>query len=180
MEQWGVGTVEELEAIYSLYGIYLWGGLFLLVCLLSLWIGTIHLRLSRTLQYFEQLVEGVDGENLVAALERQTEVLHQVMDRQAELHRAQEELERALRRAVQRVGIVRYNPFGDTGGDQSFSVALLDGHNDGVVVTSLFSRSDTRVFAKPILRGQSPYALTHEEREAIALANEVPTVTRAR
>lgn len=163
--------VEELEAVYDLYGVYLWGGLFTLVFLLTLWVGTIHLRLARTMRYFEQLVDDVDGANLVEILERQIDLLNEVMERQEALHHGQQELERAFQRAVQHVGIVRFNPFGDTGGDQSFSVALLDGNGNGVVVSSLFSRSETRVFAKPVQQRQSPYTLTREEQEAIDLAN---------
>src|SRR5690606_12070799 len=128
--------------------------------------------LTRTMRYFEQLVDDVDGANLVEVLEQQIDLLNEVMERQEALHREQQALEPARRRAVQHGGVVRFNSSGDTGGDRSFSVALLDGNGDGVVVSSLFSRNETRVFAKPIQQRQSSYTLTREEQGAIELADD--------
>jgi hypothetical protein len=70
-------------------------------------------------------------------------------------------------KSVQKIGFVRFNPFGDVGGDQSFSVALLDFKDNGVVVTSLFGREGTRVYSKPIKDGASPNHLAEEEKKAI-------------
>jgi hypothetical protein len=72
--------------------------------------------------------------------------------------------------AVRRVGLVRYDAFEDVGGRLSFSCALLDDHGNGVVVTSINGRQDTRVYAKPITGGRSPYNLSVEEEEAIRQA----------
>ena len=74
------------------------------------------------------------------------------------------------KKAVSKVGIVRFNPFRETGGDQSFCVALLDGNNNGVVVTSYYGREANRVYAKPIQGGSSEYQLAKEEQEAIEKA----------
>lgn len=71
---------------------------------------------------------------------------------------------------IQKVGIVRFNPFKEVGSDQSFSVALLDGRNNGVVVTSLYTREGNRVYGKPIKNSQSEYQLSGEEEEAISMA----------
>jgi Ribonuclease G/E len=71
---------------------------------------------------------------------------------------------------IQKVGIVRFNPFEDVGGNQSFSIALLDGKDDGVVITSLYLKDGNRVFAKPIRGGKSEFNLSKEEIEAINLA----------
>lgn len=70
-------------------------------------------------------------------------------------------------KSIQKIGFVRFNPFGDVGGDQSFSVAFLDFKNNGVVVTSLFGREGTRVYSKPIKDGASPNHLADEEKKAI-------------
>src|SRR3989338_4836053 len=71
---------------------------------------------------------------------------------------------------VQKIGIVRFNPFKEVGGDQSFSIALLDGNDSGAVITSLFTRQENRVYGKAIKRGQSEHLLSGEEKEAIARA----------
>ena len=90
-------------------------------------------------------------------------------------------VERQSSAAVQRVGIVRYNPFADTGGQQSFAVALLDSRGSGFVISSLHSRQATRIYLKQVAAGKSDTPLSDEESEAIrralaggqALAGEV-------
>jgi hypothetical protein len=79
-------------------------------------------------------------------------------------------MEAAGRRMFQRVGLVRYNPFEETGGNQSFALALLDGAGDGVVVSSLHARAGTRVYAKAVSGGRSEAAMSEEEAEAVRQA----------
>ena len=80
--------------------------------------------------------------------------------------------------AVRNVGLVRYDAFEDVGGRLSFSCALLDDRGTGVVMTSINGRHDTRVYAKPVSQGLSPYSLSIEEEEAIRKALE-PGAERA-
>jgi hypothetical protein len=70
-------------------------------------------------------------------------------------------------RSLQHVGVVRFNPYHDTGGDYSFAVALLDAGGDGVVLSGLYHRDRCRVYAKPVGAWSSAYTLTDEEVEAI-------------
>lgn len=71
-------------------------------------------------------------------------------------------------RSVHNVGMVRFNPFpGEIGGDQSFSIALLNGNETGIILTSLHSREGTRIYAKPVTNGSSEYNLSREEQHAI-------------
>jgi hypothetical protein len=79
-------------------------------------------------------------------------------------------LESSTPRAFQRVGLVRFNPFEDTGGNQSFALALLDGEGNGWVLSSLHARSGTRVYAKAVREGRSDGALSDEEAAAIKQA----------
>ena len=71
---------------------------------------------------------------------------------------------------LQKTGMVRFNPFGEIGGNQSFSIAVLDANNDGFVLTSHFGKELNRVYAKPIKNGESPHVLSEEEKEAIKKA----------
>jgi hypothetical protein len=79
-------------------------------------------------------------------------------------------LEGSAPRAFQRVGLVRFNPFEDTGGNQSFALALLDAQGNGWVLSSLHARSGTRVYAKAVHEGRSDGALSDEESAAIKQA----------
>ena len=72
-----------------------------------------------------------------------------------------------LKDCVQKVGVVRFNAFDDTGSDLSYSVALLDERKDGVVFSSIFGRDENRCYAKPIKEGKSDYQLSKEEIEAL-------------
>ena len=72
--------------------------------------------------------------------------------------------------SVQKVGIVRFNPFSEVGSNQSFSIALLNGNNDGIVITSLYTREGNRVYGKPVKQGESEYSLSEEEKKAIEQA----------
>jgi hypothetical protein len=79
-------------------------------------------------------------------------------------------LEARSRVAVQHVGLVRFNPFSDTGGDQSFALALLDGDANGIVLSSLHSRLATRVYVKQVFGGRIEVGLSNEEAEALRQA----------
>jgi len=76
-----------------------------------------------------------------------------------------------LAECIQKVGVVRFNPFGDVGGNQSFIIALLDNSLSGVIIQSLYSREGVRVYSKQIKCGKSEYALGKEEEEAIKIAD---------
>ena len=79
-----------------------------------------------------------------------------------------------MKSEICRVKVVRYNPFGDIGGDQSFSIAMLDDYDNGVVITSHYGRDANRVYAKPIKSGKPEYTLSDEESKALtkAIQNE--------
>jgi hypothetical protein len=81
------------------------------------------------------------------------------------------------RHHFQKIGFLRYNPFSDTGGDQSFCLCVLNQHNTGFLLTSLHSREQTRIYAKSIIEGKSIQAeLSKEESEVLqkALSSKTP------
>jgi Protein of unknown function (DUF4446) len=89
-------------------------------------------------------------------------------------------LERDLRQSLGRMGIVRYNPFEETGGNQSFALAVLDGNGDGFVISSLHARAGTRVYAKAVKGGTAESALSDEEAAAVREASAKPAPGAAR
>ncbi len=78
-----------------------------------------------------------------------------------------EDVKKISEAALQKVGVVRFSPFKEVGSDQSFSIALLDAGNNGIVLTSYYSRDLNRVYTKPIENGSSKYSLAEEEKKAI-------------
>jgi len=100
-------------------------------------------------------------------------VLNKVKGLEEKVEKILEEIEKMKKEqrfSVQKVGIIRFNPFSEVGGDQSFSVALLNEGDDGMVITSLYSRQENRVYGKPIKNSQSEYSLSEEEKQAIEKA----------
>ncbi|MBI2626616.1 MAG: DUF4446 family protein [Candidatus Nealsonbacteria bacterium] len=93
--------------------------------------------------------------------------LKKLEEKHEELSRELAEFKEKSRKDLQKIGMVRYNPFQETGGEQSFSIAVLDGNNNGFVITSHYYREANRVYAKPIEQGKSKYQLSKEEEAAI-------------
>lgn len=164
-----------MEDIFTRYGFYLWAGGAVVTLATFVWAIWLHTRLSRVLAHYHRLVTGVDGTSLPATLDQHLERVTTASELVGGMAQRQDQLDYRIRGAVQHVGLVRFNPFEDTGGDQSFSLALLNAVGDGVVITSLFARDRTRVYAKPVTAGASKYHLTDEEDQAISLAG-APTV----
>ena len=134
-------------------------------------------RSGRLARRLESLTSGSDAASLEDVLGSHMERVRQVVRDVDAVAARTAMLERDVQGAFARVGLVRYNPFeGDTGGNQSFAVALLDGRGDGFIISSLHARAVTRMYAKAITRGSSEVALSSEEAEALrqALARPAP------
>ncbi len=128
-----------------------------------------QLRWSRRYQH---LLKGTTGENLEAVLHDHVSRVRETAARVETVERLAQQLQAASVFNLQHLGVIRFNPFHDTGSDQSFAVALVDGNGNGLVLSSLHARDVTRVYAKPLREWDSSYTLTDEEKEAIALAEK--------
>ncbi len=131
------------------------------------WVAYLQVRLRRVSRQYARLVRGVDGKNLEEMLSQQVDEVHQALETVRALEAESRRTSRTLAHAFQWMGMVRYNPFRNTGGDQSFVWAIVDGQGNGVVLSSMHSRESTRLYAKPLHEWTSTYPLTEEEQEAI-------------
>jgi hypothetical protein len=129
-------------------------------------------RLGRAVRDYRELVRGTDGATLHDRLVGSAEQSVKASERMARIEATHAVVEGRTRRSLQHIGLVRFNPFDDTGSDQSFAIALLDDARDGVVISSLHGRANTRVFAKPVSNGGSAHNLSDEESQAIRIATE--------
>lgn len=118
----------------------------------------------------KRITRGSEGRSLEAVLDEHLEKVFALSRQLGDLAARLTILEGTQQKAFQRVGLVRYNPFEETGGNQSFALALLDATGDGWVLSSLHARSGTRVYAKAIKDGRSDAGLSAEETAAIAQA----------
>ena len=122
---------------------------------------------------FYLLYKGLREKNAEALLWKHSDILGGLQKESAALRKVVEGLEKNFLRSVQKVGIVRFNPFSDSGGDQSFSIVMLDGEDNGIAISGLYAQGRPLVYAKPIERGQSRYKLSEEEQEAYTRAVKV-------
>ncbi len=127
-------------------------------------------RQQRLVRQYSELTTGTSGGNLETVLNDHIAQVRDTTRRVEDVDQLAQRLEKAAYFSLQHLGVVRFNPFHDTGGDQSFAIALVDGHGNGVVLSSLHARDATRIYAKPLNRWESTYSLTDEEKQAIALA----------
>jgi hypothetical protein len=147
-------TLEYL--LFSAVGLSL-----LLNLILFLW-------LSRVARHYNALTKGIDKKTLTNALEGIQQSLSTHERSLESMRRDLQELRANVSTHLQSLTLKRFNPFGDTGGDQSFILGLLDGHKDGIVITSLHSRENTRFYVKSVKGGVGfDHPLSVEEQKAI-------------
>ncbi|HDZ54287.1 MAG TPA: DUF4446 family protein [Candidatus Nealsonbacteria bacterium] len=99
--------------------------------------------------------------------------LKKLEEQEKDIKKISEEISRLKgqsQKSFQKISLVRFNPFKNIGGDQSFSIALLDLGNNGFVITSIYSQEGNQVYAKSVNNGKSEYPLSEEEKEAIQKA----------
>lgn len=126
-----------------------------------------HARLKRK---YKGLVRGMDNKNLEGILIEHMDRVDLVVNRMEEVSKTCDNLRAIAQKSVQKLGVVRFNAFSDTGSDLSFAVALLDYFGDGVIISSIFGRDDQRTYVKPVKGGASSYHLSDEEIKAIKQA----------
>lgn len=159
--------LSQYSIYISLFGVFL--------AFLSIFFGIwIFVRLRKTQKDLAILFSGkkaVDLESIM--LEHTKEIM--AMDKEIqELFEISNKIHNLSQKSVHKVGIIRFNPFKDIGGDQSFALALLDGKNSGITISSLHTREGTRIYSKPITKGESEkYTLTEEEKAAIKAATTI-------
>lgn len=142
-----------------------------LAVIIFIWLLILSFFIFTSLRHYNRLTQGIAKKDLKSVLDQMLTQIGVCGEEIKKITLKLEELEKADKLHIQKVGLLRFNPFGDTGGDQSFVLALLDGHQDGVVISSLHSRSATRWYAKKIKDGKGEqHELSEEERKAIKLA----------
>ena len=138
-----------------------------------MWVFDLQGRLRRLQGRYESIYSGEEDDSVGAAVERLAARLTEMNARAERLVVRMEQIDKALVHAVQGIGFVRYSAFEDTGGDQSFSLALADGAGDGMVISALYGRDATRVYAKPVEGWTCARPMTSDEEEALAKARRV-------
>lgn len=160
----------DIQAINSMMEknlFYILCGAGTLMVLMLIIIGNMYLNLSYLKKRYRKMMTGVDGANMERMLIGHIDETKAVAEDNHRINDELQRLDKILGTAITRVGVVRFSAFEDMGSDLSYAVALLDSHNNGVVLSSIFAREDSRSYVKPIEAGGSQYTLTQEEARAL-------------
>jgi hypothetical protein len=134
-------------------------------------IGLLFLRQSQIRKQLALFFGGKEARDLEKILTEQLQEVRLLDQEVQEVFDAVNKLRDLSLKTIHKVSVERFNPFKEVGGNQSFCVALLDGRNTGVVISSLHTREGTRVYAKPVKEGQpKEFPFTDEEKEAVIRA----------
>lgn len=149
---------------------YLVGIMGILMIIMYLLMINLFYNLSYMKKRYKKMMTGVDGANLERMMIGCIDDTKAVADENEKIKTEIEAIKALLQQAITRVAVVRFRAFEDMGSDLSYAVAMLDSDNNGVVLSSIFAREDSRSYVKPITAGKSSYSLTEEEEEALGQA----------
>ncbi len=126
------------------------------------------IKLSKLRKSYKEFMKRLgNGNSIDEMLKKYIESVQNVEKQNSKLVSYCDKLDTEKNRCLQKVGLVRYNAFKDTGSDLSFALAILDEYNNGIVLNGIYSREMSNIYAKPIENGKSTYMLSEEEKDAI-------------
>jgi hypothetical protein len=158
----------SFESYFTHHEFGFWVALALVVLGIVVWLVVSDVRRQRIRSHNEEVLRSVESGNVPAMLAEYLTTVRSVAIQSADVNHRVATLDSLVPGMIRHVGLVRFSPFHDTGSDQSFSLALLDGEGNGVVVSALHARTGHKLYAKPVVNGSSTYPLTDEERRAIS------------
>lgn len=138
-------------------------GMGLIIILLFIMVIILFNAIGKVENRYRKLMRGTNNRNLEEMLLDKVESIDEVKEISQKVIGECERLEEKMKECIQKVAIMRYKAFEDVGSDLSFSIAMLDDKNDGVIVTGIYGRQESTTYAKPIDKGISRYDLSEEE-----------------
>ncbi|MEJ2348037.1 MAG: DUF4446 family protein [Patescibacteria group bacterium] len=145
---------------------------YIVLGIIAFWLFALSISLFLVMRFFNRLTKDSKKGDLKKILEKVLSTGSQNSKDISALQKELERLEEDGRLHVQKVGLIRFNPFQETGGDHSFSIALLNAKDSGIVLTGLHTRERTRVYVKSITKGKSEHELSAEEKKALTKAQK--------
>lgn len=141
------------------------------ITVLSLILSFISLTsISKLKKKYKRMMRGNDNKNIEEVINKYFEDVEKIKENNDSLIKELELIKMKINKSIQKTAILRYKAFEDIGSDLSFSLALLDDENNGVIITSIYGRNESTVYAKPIDSGISRYEMSEEEEEVLQRA----------
>lgn len=153
-------------------------GNFFLIIILFLMNLSNQSKIKKLKTKYNRLMNGIGEGNLETVVVDCIDKVNSIAQKNKEIEYHINTIIRNMYYCIQKVGIIRYNAFDNVGSDLSYSIALLDNNDDGIVISSLYSRDTSSTYAKPVTGGKSKYALSAEELKAIDMARKTHTAEK--
>lgn len=161
--------MEMNDIINNISGVqlYIILGLAAIVIILFVLICIAFSSISKLKKRYRVMMHGTNGKNIEKLINDYFSKMDDIENSINEVEQNNNNVSKALNKCVQKVSVVRYKAFEDVGSDLSFSIALLDNSNNGVILTGIYGREESTTYAKPIDKGISRYDLSDEEKHVL-------------
>lgn len=155
--------MDSIINIINEYSIFIIIGLAIITLLLFIITMILLISVKKLEKKYRKMMRGVNNKNLEKMINDNLDNIEISLNKSQEAIDECKNVSQELKGCVNKVAIMRYKAFEDVGSDLSFSIAILDSYNDGVIITGIYSRHDSTTYAKPIDKGISRYDLSEEE-----------------
>lgn len=155
--------MESIANSLNEYIPYILGGMAIIILLLFILVIILFKSINKLENRYRKLMRGTSSKNLEELIISKLDNIEQSNQKSEEALARCEEIRNNMRECIQKVAIMRYKAFEDVGSDLSFSIAILDENNDGIMLTGIYGREESTTYAKPIDKGISRYDLSEEE-----------------
>lgn len=159
--------MNEVLELINQYGTLITLVLIVLVFILFITVIVCITSLNKVEKKYRRLMRGTNNKNLEELIIGYLDRIDEIKDTTNEVKNLCDYTTSLTNSCIQRVSIIRYKAFEDVGSDLSYSIALLDGYNNGVILTSIYARTESTTYAKPIDKGISRYDLSEEEEKVL-------------
>lgn len=155
--------MNDIINIINEYSIFIVIGLGIITLLLFIMTIILLRSVNQLERKYRKMMRGVNNKNLEELINSNLDNIEKAVNNSEQALEQCKKITEDVKGCVNKVAIMRYKAFEDVGSDLSFSIAILDSYNDGVIITSIYSRQDSTTYAKPIDKGISRYDLSEEE-----------------
>lgn len=159
--------MNNILDLISEYSVFIVIGLAIVTLLLLIVTITLLRSVNQLERRYRKMMRGVNSKNLEEVINSNLDNINKAMVNSEGALEECKRIAEEIKGCVNKVAIMRYKAFEDVGSDLSFSIAILDSYNDGVIITGIYSRQDSTTYAKPIDKGISRYDLSEEETHVL-------------
>lgn len=141
--------------------------LIVVVIILFIMLTVVFKSLNSLETRYKKFIRGTNNKNIEELITNYLDKIDKAKEETEYMKELYKSLNERLVQCIQKVSIIRYRAFEDVGSDLSFSIALLDQNNDGIIITGIYGRNESTTYAKPIDKGMSRYDLSQEEKQVL-------------